>query len=135
MLQSAPPPNILSTVSCCWAQPTIKGVAFVSNTAKPSPLVEGYTGLYGLEKDNGTAAGHECQEGGGGAVCIVGLAGTTLAVGGVLTEHCFGVVVGGFLPCSGEAVQVCAGVGACPSHCLGDRVGQVTALRKLCSAR
>ncbi len=132
---SAPPPNMLSTASYCWAQPTIKGVAFVSNTAKPSPLVEGYQGLYGLEKDNGTAAGHECQEGGGGALCIVGVAGTTLGVGGGLTEHCLGVVVGGFLACTGEAVQVCAGVRACPSWCLGYPFRQATALGRLYGAR
>lgn len=66
--------------TCLCMQVFIHNSAFASNTAKPPPLVDGYMGLNGFEKENDTMSSLPCSGGEGGAICIRGSAGAVITV-------------------------------------------------------
>ncbi len=56
----------------------------MGNVAKLPPLEDGYAGLYGQERLNGSAVSSQCfRNGGGGAVCVVGRSGKAVTVSAV----------------------------------------------------
>ncbi|KXZ55163.1 hypothetical protein GPECTOR_3g310 [Gonium pectorale] len=58
----------------------ISNARFVLNNASVAPLQSNYTALYGREKDYAAAKVKPCYNGGGGAVCAVGLTGKNIQI-------------------------------------------------------
>eukprot|EP00198_Chlamydomonas_reinhardtii_P008120 XP_001697457.1 predicted protein [Chlamydomonas reinhardtii] len=54
----------------------INGTRFIANNARSPPLAPNFTGLGGRERFNGPMASRHCYNGGGGAMCVTGRAGS-----------------------------------------------------------
>jgi hypothetical protein len=59
----------------------MRSARFVANTAV-RPLIPDLSGLYGREANNGSALGQPCSAAGGGGICVVGQANSTVSLQG-----------------------------------------------------